>query len=169
MGSIKSALTLLCTDVRDHSVTVSLIPLRRLHSVSSACCLWAPVTTWLAFWAGEASAMTTLSCYRSWRSWSEPPPKCWTGKTQRHVYGKWVSGDLWRGGSEGALESCWRDSQIKRDFLYFTLLTLVKGSSQERAAVKAIKISGWKSSTKGYSFHTVSVHTVKSYFWCSGA
>lgn len=49
-------------------------------SASSACCLWALVMTWLVSWAGEASATTTLSCCRSWRSWRGPPPKCWTGE-----------------------------------------------------------------------------------------
>lgn len=53
-----------------------------LYSASSACCLWAQVTIWLVSWAGEASVTTMLSCCRSWRSWSEPPPKCWTGKTR---------------------------------------------------------------------------------------
>lgn len=61
---------------------LSLFP---LCSASWACCLWAQVTTWLVFWVGEACATTTLSCCRSWRSWREPPPKCWTGETSGRV------------------------------------------------------------------------------------
>lgn len=50
------------------------------RSASWASCPWAPATTWRGCWAGAASATTTPSCCRSWRSWRGPPPRCWTGE-----------------------------------------------------------------------------------------
>ena len=65
-------------------------------SASSGCCRLAQGTTWLACWAGARPATTTPSSRRSWRSWREPAPRCWTGECAA-----WPLGPLCSAGALG--------------------------------------------------------------------